>query len=191
MTTRQGNRRRTSVAIVAATLTLLLTSGCSAVLSNRVTAESVVGEWTAVDESPGSDALGATVTLTDDGVAVARGLPPRALDLGRSSGTVDLVGTWTIVRGSHPLDFAHVVLTGRVTTESRTLDASLELLIDSGPPTLLSVWLDKADFTRKLTFARTSPDERTLTPPVSPAPAASCARGGRTSHGCAAATPPG
>lgn len=157
MRTRQGNRRRTFVVIVAATLTLLLTSGCSAVLSNRVTAESVIGEWTAVDEPLDSDALGASVTLTEDGVAVGRGLPPRAFDLGRSTRSVKFVGRWTLVRGSHPLDFAHVVLTGRATTERRTVDASLELLIEGGSPTLLSVWLDKADFTRKLTFARTSP----------------------------------
>ena len=161
MTRREDNRRRTTLVIAVATLTLLLTSGCSAVLSNRVPAESVVGEWTAVGEAPDSDAFGATVMLTDDGIAMGRGLPPRAFDLGRSTGSVEFTGTWTIVRGTHPLDFAHVVLTGRATTERRTLDASLELLIDSGPPTLLSVWLDKADFTRKLTFARTSPDERT------------------------------
>lgn len=176
---------------MVATLTLLSASGCSAVLSNRVAAERLVGEWTAIDETPDSDALGATVHVMADGVAIARGLPRQALDLGTSAGGVDLVGTWTIVRGSCPWDYAHVVIEGRATTERRTFETSLELLIDSGPPTLLSVWLDKADFTRKLTFARTSRDERALTPPASPAPAASCARAGRTSLGCAAATPPG
>jgi hypothetical protein len=155
---RANSHGRTFIVVATAILTLLAVSGCSIALSNRVTADEVVGEWITIDEPEGSDALDSSLTLRSDGVAIGRKLPPQALDYSSSVGTVSFVGSWKIARGSHPLDFAHVVLDGSATVDGRTEARSFELRIDGGPPRLLSVWLDKADFSRKLTFARTAPD---------------------------------